>query len=408
MLLPDICQYLRIKSELFLFFVHYVNCGLISYTFCDIIIKTLLILQILTKILEAIMKKKNKKKTWIKKRHSIFRNVLYAILYPYSKIVYGFSVEKFKEEEDRPYLVLFNHQTAFDQFFVGMAFKKTIYYVASEDLFTKGFVSSVIKYVVAPIPIKKQSTDLGAILNCVRVAKEGGSIAIAPEGNRTYSGKTGYMSDASAPLAKKLKLPIALYRIEGGYGVQPRWSDKVRKGKMRGYVAKVIKPEEYATMTDKELFDVIVSTLYVDEGVESGTFKHKKRAEYLERAMYVCPKCGLSTFYSHKHTITCQKCGLEVDYGIDKRLTSFDKDFNFEFVSDWYDYQCNYVNSLNLLENTSVPYYNDQAKMFSVIPSKRKTLISKNVNLALYGDKITVNGKNANFVLNFFIFFSLF
>lgn len=347
------------------------------------------------------MKKKNKKKTWIKKRHSIFRNVLYAILYPYSKIVYGFSVEKFKEEEDRPYLVLFNHQTAFDQFFVGMAFKKTIYYVASEDLFTKGFVSSAIKYVVAPIPIKKQSTDLGAILNCVRVSKEGGSIAIAPEGNRTYSGKTGYMSDSIAVLAKKLKLPIALYRIEGGYGVQPRWSDKVRKGKMRGYVAKVIKPEEYATMTDKELFDVIESTLYVDEGIDSGTFKHKKRAEYLERAMYVCPKCGLSTFYSHNHTITCQKCGLEVDYGIDKRLTSFDKDFNFEFVSGWYDYQCNYVNSLNLLENTSEPYYNDQAKMFSVIPSKRKTLISKNVNLALYGDKITVNGKTANFVLNF-------
>lgn len=347
------------------------------------------------------MKKNVKKKKWIKKRHAFFRNLLYAILYPYSRIVYGFSVEKIKEKEKRPYLILFNHQTAFDQFFVGMSFNTHVYFVASEDIFSNGIVSSIIKYVVAPIPIKKQATDLGAVLNCVRIAKEGGSIAIAPEGNRTYSGKTGYMSDSIAPLAKKLKLPIALCRLEGGYGVQPRWSDKVRKGKMRGYVAKVIEPEEYATMTDKELFDIIESTLYVDEGVESGTFKHKKRAEFLERAMYVCPKCGLTYFESHNSTITCKNCGLEISYGVDKRLTSTDKDFNFEFITNWYDYQCDYVNSLNLLEDTSTPYYEEDAKIFKVVPSKSKTLICKKTKIALYGDKITVKGKDVDFTFDF-------
>ena len=68
---------------------------------------------------------------------------------------------------------------------------------------------------MAPIPIKKQTTDIGAVKNCYKVAKEGGTIAIAPEGNRTYSGKTLYMSPTIASLSKKIKLPIATMLIEG-------------------------------------------------------------------------------------------------------------------------------------------------------------------------------------------------
>ena len=242
------------------------------------------------------MKKTNKKKKWIRPRHKIVRAILYAILGTYSRIKYGIKIERFKEEEKRPYLVLYNHQTAFDQFFVGMSFKQNLYYLASEDLFSNGWVSSLIRYLVAPIPIKKQTTDVRAILNCMKVAKEGGSIAIAPEGNRTYSGKTEYMSNSIVPLAKKLNMPIALYRIEGGYGVHPRWSDVVRRGKMKGYVSHVVYPEEYASMTDDELFEIIKKELYVNEAVADGEFRHKRLAEYLERAIYVCPYCGIAEF----------------------------------------------------------------------------------------------------------------
>ena len=161
-------------------------------------------------------KKKKKQEKWMKFRHRVVRNIAYALLYPYSKIRYGITIEKFKEQGDRPYLILLNHQTPFDQFFVGMAFKGPIYYMATEDIFSNGWVSSAIRWLVAPIPIKKQTTDVKAVITCIRVAKEGGTIAIAPEGNRTYSGKTEYIDPAIVALAKKLGLPIALYRLEGG------------------------------------------------------------------------------------------------------------------------------------------------------------------------------------------------
>lgn len=340
--------------------------------------------------------KKKKKTKWMKFRHRVIRNLAFAVLYPYSKWKYGITVEKFKEQGDRAYFVLMNHQTAFDQFFLGMAFKGPVYYVASEDLFSKGWVSSLIRWLVAPIPIKKQVTDVGAVMNCIRVAREGGTIGIAPEGNRTYSGKTEYMSPAIAPLAKKLKLPIALYRIEGGYGVHPRWSDTLRKGKMRGYVSRVIEPEEAAAMTNEELFAEIEKGLYVDEGAADGIFRSAKRAEYLERAMYVCPFCGLSTFQSQGNEIECQKCRRKITYGEDKRLTGIDFDFPFQFTTQWYDYQKDFVNRLDVTQYTDAPLYREHSALWEVIVYKNKNLLQENAQINLYGDRIVIDEGKEN------------
>ena len=337
--------------------------------------------------------KKKKQKKWMKVRHRVIRNLAYGIIGTYTKWKYGVTVEKFKEETDRPYLILFNHQTGFDQFIVGMAFDRPVYYVASEDLFSNGFVSKLLRWAVAPIPIRKQTTDLNAVMNCIRIAREGGTIAMAPEGNRTFSGETIYMSDAVAPLAKKMKLPIALYRLEGGYGVQPRWSDVVRKGKMRSYVSRVIEPEEYATMSNEELFDLIKSELYVDESVADACFRSDQKAEYLERAMYVCPFCGLTTYESHGNEITCKTCGRTVTYGEDKILKGVGFDFPFPFVKQWYQHQESVINALDVLAHTETPLYTDQANLSEVIVYKNKKPIAKNLTLELYGDRLVLTSK---------------
>lgn len=347
------------------------------------------------------MKKQNKRKKWIKFRHAIVRNILYWTLGLYSRLKYGIKIERFKEQEKRPYLILFNHQTTFDQFFVGMSFRGPVYYLASEDLFSNGWVSSIIRYLVAPIPIKKQTTDVSAILNCMRVAREGGTIAIAPEGNRTYSGRTEYMSPSIVLLAKKLGLPIALYRIEGGYGVQPRWSDVVRKGKMRSYVSRVIMPEEYAPMTDDELFREISDGLYVDEANTDSEFKHRESAEYLERAIYVCPECKLSTFESHGDIIECKKCGCAVRYLKNKELAAVKGNIPFKFVAVWYDYQIDFVNSIDPREFGDIPMYRERVSLYEVIPYKKKICILKESVLSMFGDRVSFEGDGEDMTFRF-------
>ena len=348
------------------------------------------------------MAEKRKQKSWLKLRHHAVRNIAYIILYPYSRIKYGITIEKFKNQKKTPYLILLNHQTPFDQFFVGMSFKGPIYYLATEDIFSNGFVSSLIKWLVAPIPIKKQAGDVQAVKTCIRVAREGGTVCIAPEGNRTYSGKTEYMSDAIAPLAKKLKLPIALYRIEGGYGAEPRWSDVVRNGKMRSYVSRVIEPEEYKNMTDEELFGIIEEGLYVNEAVADCEFHHKKRAEYLERAIYVCPYCGLSEFESHDEIFECKNCGRRIEYTPRKELRGIGFDFPFQFVNDWYEYQKSFVNALDTEQYISAAMYYDTANVLEVIVRKKKIPLYKNADISLYGDRVVINEGKPNELLLLF------
>ncbi len=348
------------------------------------------------------MKPKKKEKSWIKFRHRIVRNILYAVMYPYSRIKYGIKIEKFNDQKNTPYLVLLNHQTPFDQFFVGMSFKGPLYYLATEDIFSMGFVSSIIRYLVAPIPIKKQTSDVKAVKQCIRVAREGGTICIAPEGNRTYSGRTEYMNDSIASLAKMLKLPIALYRLEGGYGVEPRWSDVVRRGKMRGYVSQVIEPEEYKDMSNEELFDVIEKGLYVDEAVADCEYHHKKRAEYLERAMYVCPFCGLSRFESNNEFCECKNCGAKIEYTATKEIKGIGCDFPFGFVADWYDWQKDFINRLDVMQYVDSPIYYDAADVSEVIINKKKVPFKKGAKISLYGDKIIFNeGEQDELRINF-------
>jgi len=334
--------------------------------------------------------KQKKRKKWIRARHRAVRNLLYVVLKPYSRLKYGIKVDRFAEQEKRPYLILLNHQTPFDQFFVGMAFRGPIYYMATEDIFSMGFVSSLIRYLVAPIPIKKQTTDVKAIMTCLRVAKEGGTIAIAPEGNRTYSGRTEYMSPSIVPLARKLGMPIALFRIEGGYGVEPRWSDVVRKGKMHAYVSRVISPEEYAEMSDDELFALIRDGLYVDEAVCDGEFYHKKSAEYLERAVYVCPFCGLSSFESHGDRIMCKTCEREIRYLPTKELEGVGFDFPYRFVAEWYDAQKDFMNALDLSEYAERPMYEEYGDLYEVIPYEKKKLLCERIAISLYGNRMEI------------------
>ena len=345
---------------------------------------------------------KKKRSPWIKKRHAVITNIAKLVLKPYIDAKYGIKMEKFKEQGDRQYLILSNHQTGFDQFFVAYAFDGPIYYIASEDIFSMGFISDMLRWAVNPIPIKKQTTDISAVLNCLRVAKEGGTIAVFPEGNRTYSGRTEYINPAIITLAKKLSLPIALFKIEGGYGVSPRWADGLRKGKMRSYVSKVLEPKDYQSLSTEELMELIHSELYVDEANSNEEYRGERLAENLERAIYYCPSCNsLSTFKSYGDEMECKRCKMKVRYLPSKELIGVNYDLPYRFVADWYDAQNAFVNSLDLTTMTKEPIYTEDCELSEVIVYKSKNAILDRATVSLYGDRFEIRQGWNEFIYNF-------
>jgi len=339
-----------------------------------------------------------KEKTqWIKFRHRIVVPLVHFFFGPYVRRKYHIRIEPFREEGKRPYLILMNHQTGFDQFFVGMTFRQPVYYVATEDIFSLGWISDLIRWLVAPIPIKKQTTDIQAVKNCIKVAREGGSVCVAPEGNRTFHGRTVYMNPSIASLAKKLALPIAFLRIEGGYGIQPRWSDVVRGGTMRSHISRVMEPEAFANMTKDDLARIIEEELFVDEGKIDGDYPHPQNAEFLERAMYVCPHCGLTTFESRGDIIRCTKCDRRIRHRSTKELEGIGFSFPHRFVADWYDWQNEYICSTDLSRLTEEPVWEETVQLSRVHVYKYKELLKKQVTVRLYGDRITLDDREFPF-----------
>lgn len=350
---------------------------------------------------KALRAEKKASKKIMKPRYKFFMWLTHVITTPIIKLKYHAKIKKFDGRDGRNYLILFNHQTPFDQFFIVSAFrslKSTIRLVATEDVTSNGFFSKFLTYAYGIIPFKKQTVDVKAVTECMKTAECGGNIALAPEGNRTYSGETCYIRPSVASLIKALKLPVAFFIIQGGYGVEPRWSSIKRKGKMTCGVTRVLEYDEYKDLSKEEIYTIVKNELYRNESNDGATFKSRKRAEKLERLIYVCPHCGLAEFKSRKDMLTCKACGRKARYNEDK---TFSGDYTFNTVLEWYKYQEDYIRKADLSNYVDKPAFTDKVRISRVIPYKKKVPIYKKATLSLYANRLEIKSKKSGKTLPF-------
>ena len=313
-----------------------------------------------------------KKKKWCKARHKFWFTIMRPIFSFLFWKKYGYKAENYKLDRKQNYLIICNHSCSLDPFMLGKSFFRPIYFVASDDLLKNGFISKIMKHTVAPIPIRKGTMDISSIRNCISIAKEGGTIGIFPEGNRTYSGEISYLGINLVKFIRKLDLPLIIYHIDGGYGLDPRWGKKSRRGKgSRGYVQRLLSKEELCSLKDEELLKIINTNLS-QEISPSLRFKSKEKAEYLERVLFVCPKChALETLVSEKNAIKCKCCSLEATYEEDLSFSSNEPSFKFKKVSEWMNYQKEYLKDLAIEEN-KVLLGDEKVTLISCLEGKEK------------------------------------
>ena len=104
-----------------------------------------------------------------------------------------------------PFLVLGNHVTDFDPFFINSYIEEPISFVAASSAFRKPHVRMLLNYAGA-IPKTKSRTDTSTIRNILKAKKAGKVIGIFPEGNRTWNGLTEPMVYSTVKLIKSLIL----------------------------------------------------------------------------------------------------------------------------------------------------------------------------------------------------------
>lgn len=357
---------------------------------------------------------RQKKKKIVRKRHSFYFHLLKPIVFLIDKS-YGFKRgRKYKIKKNEQIFVLSNHQMGLDPLFVSLSFNKLLHFVCTDSIATTGWIYKLLDHCLAPLPMKKGTTDLGCIENMMQVAKEGGNLMMFPEGNRTYAEFQYEIGLGLAKLVKKLNITLVLYNLVGGTGVDPRFSNKRRKGHLEGKVVKVIKPSELQQMTNEDLLEVIRNYLKVYDSESKYDYKSKRSAEYLERMFFVCPKCqSMNKLVSKGQYIECPICNNRVKYTEHLRLEG-DNEFPFTRMIEWYNYQKEFVKNYKVKEGEII-FKDDFCKLFTSEAGKKRKLISKG-SIALtdkeliFNDAIhlpikelsiasPINGKNFNFTI---------
>ena len=311
----------------------------------------------------------------VKVRHRFF----FAAARPIARILahkFHFKTKAVKLEKGKNYLILANHQSFLDSVFISLTIKGPIYSLMSDAYFSQKWYLRLLFYCFGPIKKRKGFADTACVRTMYRIAREGGNVALSPEGNRQWNDSVFYIDRAIVKLVRLLKLPLILYNLHGGYGVQPRWGKARRKGKFTGEIKEIISLEELSAMSDDELYARIVSGLKVIDSDSGELYKSRARAEYLERELFVCPKCGAqSTLQSEGNEVRCTNCGLKVTYGENLRLSSPDSDFRFEKLVDWYEYQLQYVRDYDL-EGVGVLFFDEGVKLYDKT-DKRHDLVAQ-------------------------------
>ena len=198
---------------------------------------------------------------------------------------------------DGPCLIVANHVTNWDPLLLAMSFPETpVRFVASEHLFRHGLLSDVIEWAVAPIPRRKAASGADTVKAVLRALKAGDTVCVFAEGDATWDGLTHPVFPATGKLARAAGVPLVTYRLEGGYLSLPRWSKKLRRGRMRGAPVGIYAPEELKRYKGPEITALIDRDLFEDafarQKKEHVAFRGRNRAEGIERGFFICPRCG--------------------------------------------------------------------------------------------------------------------
>ena len=303
-------------------------------------------------------------------------------------------------------LILTNHTTNWDFLYFGAALNCHMYFVASEHIFRAGFVSKAIRFLVDPIARKKGASAVGTTKEIIKRLRKGYNVCMMVEGNRSFSGETGFFSPNTAALAKRCGAGLIDFRINGGYFVNPRWSNTKRKGKVWGVVAGDYTAEELKQYTDGQLNEIIRKDLYVnafeDQKEKNYSYKCKAPAETLETALFACPDCGsFASLDSRGDRVICRHCGSEhvfTEKGFFERPDGSAP--AFETVLEWTRWQKGKLKEAIADPSVEVIRSDEGAQLYEVHPLEGKILTAEGT-LKLTKTEFGVSGtENRTFAVN--------
>ena len=257
-------------------------------------------------------------------RHRLTFKLLVPVISVFTKVKFNYKYDDLSKIEG-PFLLLVNHNLELDPALVGVAAKNQLYFVASEHILRKGLGTWFLMTFFKPIIHMKGKQGMQTVKQMLKTLKEGHSVCLFPEGNRSFNGLTGEILPSIGKVAQCSGAKLVTYRIEGGYLTQPRWSLSLRRGRLNGRLINVYSVEDLKQMTGDQISKAICQDLYEDayetQKREKIAYKGKNLALGLESTVFLCPDCQRTgTLHSQGSHLSCE-CGFDAVYDVYGDLT---------------------------------------------------------------------------------------
>ncbi len=214
-----------------------------------------------------------------------------------------------------PFVLVANHVTIIDPFLLGTLVREPVYWITSDGNMRTRLMRALLR-LVGSIPKSKAIPDLETVGWTVDVIrKRRGIVGIFPEGQQTWDGTTLPLVPSTAKLLKLLKVPVLAAVIKGGYSSLPRWTGARRRGRVEIEWKLAFTAEELRSLGVDEIRARLEAVLAHDESAWQEEarvpFEALRRAEHLELALFMCPRCeAVGQLRSARTRLNCLSCGM--------------------------------------------------------------------------------------------------
>ncbi len=241
-----------------------------------------------------------------------------------------------------PVLILPNHTSALDPWWVGYQCRRPAWYMASAQLFRMRFLGWFIGLQGA-FPKQKFVRDDASADRVKELVDNGQPVVIFPEGSRTFDGRNEHVRDGIGRFVRELGYPPVVFcRVASGHLWRPRWATSTRLVPVH---LEYSEPFDFSGSTDEEIVAVVRQQIVIDgdrfarEGFDTWTWG-RRLAEGLPAYLWACPAClepeGLRVT-EDGNGVACRACGAAWTLEITNRLVAANPQTEDLTVSQAYD-----------------------------------------------------------------------
>lgn len=131
--------------------------------------------------------------------------------------------------ETGPFLVLPNHESLLDPFFLLSFSPRPLNAMTKSTQFTHSGARWGLERLLA-FPVRRYRTDAQAVRVALRILDEGKGVCIYPEGERSWDGALQPFRRGTLRLMLQAGVPVIPCGMEGLYDLWPRWARRPRRG----------------------------------------------------------------------------------------------------------------------------------------------------------------------------------